>query len=153
MRRKFLRHYPAPEPGKKIGDGAIDMKGLIIDSPHIDNILDGRKTWEMRSTGTKQRGLIALIRKGSGTVIGTVELIDSVGPLTDAERLAGQPHHLVPPERFERPEAAKYRHGWVVRSPCRFPRPIRYQHPPGAVIWVALNEEVSGQVEQASRDG
>lgn len=32
-----------------------EVKGLIIDTPHIDNILSGKKIWEMRSTMTKQR--------------------------------------------------------------------------------------------------
>jgi len=50
------------------------IKGLIIDTPHIDNILSGQKTWEMRSTQTKQRGLVALIRKGSGTVVNRPEI-------------------------------------------------------------------------------
>ncbi len=49
-------------------------KGLIIDSPHIERILSGAKTWEMRSSKTAQRGRIALIRKGSGLVVGTVEV-------------------------------------------------------------------------------
>ena len=26
------------------------IKGLIVDTRHIDNILSGQKTWEMRST-------------------------------------------------------------------------------------------------------
>jgi hypothetical protein len=41
------------------------VDGLVIDKPWIDLILDGKKTWEMRSTLTKKRGKIALIRKGS----------------------------------------------------------------------------------------
>lgn len=34
-------------------------KGLIIDTPWIDLILDGKKCWEMRSTGTSPTPTLA----------------------------------------------------------------------------------------------
>jgi hypothetical protein len=51
------------------------MKGLIIKEPWISLILSRKKTWELRSRDTRVRGRIALIRKGSGTVIGVAELV------------------------------------------------------------------------------
>jgi hypothetical protein len=51
------------------------MRGLVIDEPWISLIISGEKTWEMRSRNTLVRGRIALIRKGSKTVIGTVDLV------------------------------------------------------------------------------
>jgi len=39
------------------------VKALIIADPWIDLILDGRKTWEMRSRNTGHRGWFGLIRK------------------------------------------------------------------------------------------
>jgi len=47
------------------------MKGLLINSPWIEMILEGKKTWEIRGANTKLRGPIALIKSGSGKVVGT----------------------------------------------------------------------------------
>jgi hypothetical protein len=53
------------------------VKGLIIDEPWIGLILLGNKTWEMRKTACHHRGRIALIRKGSGRIVGTADLIEA----------------------------------------------------------------------------
>jgi hypothetical protein len=49
-------------------------RGLIIGSPYIDWILAGKKTWEIRGSYTHVQGKIALIRSGSGLVVGTCEV-------------------------------------------------------------------------------
>jgi hypothetical protein len=61
------------------------MRGLLIRSPHIEKILRGEKIWEIRGSRTSVRGPIALIRSGSGEVVGTCEIVDCIGPLTDQE--------------------------------------------------------------------
>jgi hypothetical protein len=76
------------------------MKGLIIDDPWISLILAGEKTWEMRSTATQQRGLIALIRKGTGTVVGTARVVGSRGPLGLAQLRENAAKHRVPMHLF-----------------------------------------------------
>ncbi len=45
------------------------LMGLVIDKPWIDYILEGKKTWEMRSQATKNRGLIALIRNQTTPIV------------------------------------------------------------------------------------
>lgn len=122
------------------------LKGLIIDSPHIDNILCGKKRWEMRTTGTKQRGTIALIKKGSGQVVGTARLIDSRGPLSEAEMLSNVHQHLIQPDRLRTPGVEKWRHAWVLDDATYLPRPVPYRHPKGAVIWVNLEPDVIERV-------
>ncbi len=52
------------------------MRGLIIRSPHIENILAGKKTWEMRSSRINIRERIALIKAGSGCVVGVADIVD-----------------------------------------------------------------------------
>jgi len=126
------------------------IKGLIIDTPPIDNILSGRKTWEMRSTATKQRGPIALIRKGSGRVVGVAEIIDSIGPLSEADLLANHDKHLISEDRIKSGAVAKWKHAWVLRNARPLERPVSYIHPSGAVIWVNLGtEEVASIARQA----
>lgn len=121
-------------------------KGLIIDTPPIDRILNGIKTWEMRSTATKVRGRIALIRKGSGTVVGTAELVDCVGPLTTDQMLENQQHHQIDPSRIRSGEVAKWKHGWVLTNVRKLAAPVPYAHPSGAVIWVTLAPELGARL-------
>jgi hypothetical protein len=58
------------------------MRALIIGTPHIEKILDCKKTWEIRGSRTNIRGQIGLIRSRSGTVIGVCDVIDCIGPLS-----------------------------------------------------------------------
>lgn len=124
------------------------MRGLIIAEPWIDKILDGEKTWEIRGTSTKTRGRIALIRKGSGQVVGTARLTDAVGPLTRRDLQANLRKHCVPRSglpvllrRYPRP------HAWVLEDARRLRRPVSYEHPRGAVIWVTLPDRICSRSE------
>lgn len=123
-----------------------EMKGLIIDTPAIDRILAGNKTWEMRSTHTKVRGVIALIRKKSGTVVGTAELVDSRGPFSPTEILQNQQFHQISNERLADPKVAKWNHAWVLKNAKLFSKPIPYRHPSGAVIWVTLDASTGQEI-------
>lgn len=124
-------------------------RGLIIDTPHIDNILSGRKTWEMRTTLTKQRGRIALIQKGSGTIVGIAEITDSLGPFSKEEMLANESKHGITPVRLNKPEVSKYNNAWVVKDAKRLKKPVPYKHKFGQVIWVNLDAETSAAVMSA----
>jgi len=110
----------------------------MIKSPHIDNILNGKKTWEMRSQSTKIRGLIGLIKSGSGIIWGQATLVDCLGPLSLEERLKTQDRHLITPERLNNPDVAKYDYAWVLENVETFSTPRQYDHPSGAVTWVTL---------------
>ena len=126
------------------------LNGLVIDAPHIENILAGRKRWEMRPCTTRERGPIALIRKGSGLVVGTADLADSLGPLTDYELRAARSLHLISAHRLCSATLAKHNHAWILENVRRLPVPIRYRHPPGAVTWVSLHQAVRQAMESAS---
>ena len=114
------------------------MKGLIIKKPWIDLILDGSKSWELRGSSTKIRGKLALIQSGSGTVVGTCELVDVIGPLTAQELRRSSNKHQVPSSRFRGRLRYEKTYAWVMSNPKRYVRPRRYRHPAGAVIWVNL---------------
>jgi len=119
----------------------MNMKGLISKSPHIENILSGKKTWEIRGSNTKIRGEIALIKSGSGTIVGKCKIIDVIGPLNfrDLEKNIGR--HCVPEDQLRR-VFGKYRklYSWVLGDAVKLPTPVAYDHPNGAVIWVNLKE-------------
>jgi hypothetical protein len=112
------------------------VKGLIIKSPWIELIFQGRKTWEIRGSNTSIRGQIALIKSASGLVLGKVDLIDS-RRLTLGELQATEAMHCIPREQCTVAPYDKI-HAWVVANPVLFKSPVPYVHPRGAVIWVNL---------------
>lgn len=126
------------------------LSALIIDTPHIDNILSGMKTWEMRFRHEKRRGPIGLIQKGyPGKIIGVAEMIDSCGPFSREEMLANQSKHLMKPERIDDPKASKYKYAWVFKNAKRLNQPISFKYESGPVIWVNLDAETSAAVKKA----
>jgi hypothetical protein len=128
------------------------MKALIIDEPWKFLILEGRKTWEMRKTACKHRGPTALIRKGTGFVVGTAVVTDSRAPLIDAAAyIAAEPFHQVPPARQRQVFAEGSRTPWVLAEARPLTRPVSYVHPSGAVIGVNLDEAVATQVRKTAR--
>ena len=125
------------------------LNGLVVDEPWISLILQGRKTWEMRTTHTNIRGQIALIRKGSGHVVGVADLIDVVGPLDAIAFRAHRSMHCIPVEKDEL--GARWHTAWELENAKALARPVSYDHPFGAVIWVSLSEEVAAAVRSGIR--
>ena len=115
---------------------------MLIAMPWIELILEGKKVWELRARKTRRRGSIALIRKGSGQVVGVADLVDVHGPMSRQELLDQLPRHQVPPERL----SGKYGFAWELRNTRRLPEAVPYCHPSGAVIWVVLSETVQNQI-------
>jgi len=129
-----------------------DVKGLISDEPWIGLILNGYKTWEMRKATCHHRGLVALIRKGSGQVVGTAELVDSLPSIDDERDYArAEPWHRIPLSRQMEAFYDGWRTPWVLRNAQPLAEPIAYKHPNGAVIWVNLDDDVVRAV--AARNG
>jgi hypothetical protein len=121
------------------------LRALLIRRPWIDLILDGKKTWEIRGSRTSVREAIGLVASGSGTVIGVCELIECVGPLTAEE------FHKNAGRAGMRPSEAKLgwypqTYAWVLAKPRILKRPLPYQHPSGAVIWVRLDDRVERDI-------
>ena len=113
-------------------------KALIIRKPWINMILDGSKTWEMRSRYSRPQGKIALIESGSGLIVGECVHIGSWDRITDKEE-------FTEPKKFHGMSAenidliiGKWDVPWELRQAMRYENPIGYQHPQGAVTWVNL---------------
>jgi len=122
-------------------------RGLIIDEPWISKILEGSKTWEMRSRPTKLRGLIGLIRKGSGQVVGVADLMGN-GPCLDQESFSqhADKHGVTDPQMHVAAVRGGWIHPWVLSAARPLPRPVPYTHKQGAVIFVKLDDAVVADV-------
>jgi hypothetical protein len=106
-------------------------------------ILSGAKTWEMRSRPTSLRGRIALIRKRSGLVVGTTELIDCLPPLNAKTMAATADRHGIDLGWQPDALAAGWVIPWVLRNALALAAPVPYRHPLGAVGWVVLDSSVT----------
>ena len=129
------------------------MDALLIRKPWIDKILDGPKTWEIRGSRTRKRGLIGLIESGSGTVVGVAEIACVKGALTLGEFVANAKKAGLTRSEAARGLPYKRTFVWVLDNPHRFSRPIPYRHPAGAVIWVKLSNEVQRAVLRQVKRG
>lgn len=125
-------------------------KALIIADPWIGYILDGSKTWEMRSSGASHRGWFGLIRKGTGHIYGVARLVDVGAPLSPAEMVASIDRHRIPEAMIRSGEVARWNTPWKLADVRRLARPVPYTHKSGAVTWVELDaaaiEGVAGQL-------
>ena len=109
------------------------MRALLIRSPYIEMILDGKKTWEIRGSRTNVRGTVGLIRSGSGKVVGLCDVVDCVGPLTSEQfRKNARKAGMKPSEA----ELGYYNktYAWVFANTRWLKTPVDYRHRSGAVI-------------------
>ena len=109
-------------------------RALIIKKPWLDLILSGEKTWEIRGSNTKIRGRIGLIESGSGLIVGECDLYGSE-TLTLYQDVFYSLHKI---PKFNQNVKYKVPHAWKIENATRYEKPIPYDHPKGAVIWVKL---------------
>lgn len=127
------------------------LSAIPIREPWLDMILAGKKKWEIRSKFTKKIGPVALIRAGSGTVVGTATLSEVIQLTPD---LANKNVAIMGFRPLTRAEAKGLvgQYAWVLKDVARFKTPVPYKHPSGAVTWVTLDEATTKKViEEASR--
>lgn len=124
------------------------MKALIVEKRYLDLILNGSKTWEMRSKNCLHRGDMALIEKGSGTVVGVVNIVDS-GPEVPslAAYAIAEPMHRIPSAKQGAAFDGKWVIPWVLKNPRRLAKPVRYIHKKGQQSRFELDPDVAIEVE------
>jgi hypothetical protein len=119
------------------------MRGLIINGEPINDILAGRKSWEIRGRITHIREVIGLIQKGTGTVVGLCELVDCIGPLSLTEMRQNVRKHCIPLRRLRsRKEHYETIYAWVLKNPLSLKQPFGYRHKPGVIIWHPLPDSL-----------
>lgn len=100
-------------------------------------ILDGDKSWELRSSDTTVRGRIALIDSGTGKIVGEATLARTMlAPTKLRGRRCTSSYHRIPEDQFHLMD--KWKWVWVLEDVLKYEKPLGYEHPRGAVIWVNL---------------
>lgn len=107
------------------------MKALIIKKHWINKIFNEGKVWEMRSRPTRITGKIQLIESGSGTIVGEAVLINGQN-----KPIAPDLKHFDKHKIDDISLLKKYKYPWILQNAKRYKKPIPYNHPKGAVIWV-----------------
>ncbi|MAY42401.1 MULTISPECIES: ASCH domain-containing protein [unclassified Neptuniibacter] len=109
-------------------------RALVVRKPWIDLILNGQKSWEMRSRSTSVRGQIGLIEQGSGLIVGEC-CLDGVGESIKNFNIGYgyQLHKIGDLELLD-----KWHVPWVLSGARRYEKPVPYKHPKGAVVWVRV---------------
>jgi hypothetical protein len=118
------------------------LSAIPIKTPYIDRILDGRKTWEIRTKNTKKIGPVALIRSGSGTVVATATISNVI------ELTASLAHANARKMGMSKADAVSCAgcYAWVLDNVVALKSPVPYKHPYGAVTWVTLDEPTTKKV-------
>lgn len=72
-------------------------RGIIIREEHLKEILNGQKTWEMRSRPFNGRETIGLIQEGSKSVYAVADVVDCKGPLSRKQLNEAFDRHRIKP--------------------------------------------------------
>lgn len=106
------------------------MDGLIVLEPYATMIIEGKKSWELRSRKPPPsrlgRGIYLL---SSGEILGVIRVVSYSGPLFKEELMAHFAEH-----RVKEPRPGQY--AWKVEVVRKFVRRRKYVHPQGARIWL-----------------
>ncbi len=117
------------------------LSALVVREPFASMIVDGKKSWELRSRITHRRGLIGIVSQGCGRVIGTVEILDVLPEQSIDQLSASWNKHGLSSEQISSPEMRRWRTPWVLGNARRLEVPVSYKHAKGAVVWVTLSEQ------------
>ena len=114
------------------------MDGLIIRKKWLDLIFQGKKDMELRSTNCKKIERVALIESGSGLIYGDAFIFSSILIKNKLEFVFYEGRHQYKKDFSELKRQFGYTkiYGWTLQSVFKYPKPIPYKHPQGAVIWV-----------------
>lgn len=111
-------------------------------------IMAGTKTWEMRPKRSSYTGRVGLIKKGTGLVVGVVDLVASLPPLDAASLAEARDRHGIPPEEDAEVLRNRWLHPWVLANVRPLIRPVRADQISGQVTWVTLSQPVIAAIDE-----
>lgn len=137
---------------RKVGlQTATVERGLVIQQPWVGMITVGKKTWEMRTRQTKLRGWIGLIEQGTGQITGVAYLKASPPALRRSDHHLHYRKHRVKLDDGKKVYSGKYLFPWVLDKAIKLPKPLKYQHPNGAVTWVKFADKIGRDLARQIR--
>ena len=155
MRGKVLPTDPPVESGPAKSPYPV-QKGLTVQQPWLDSILDGKKTWEIRGATTYHRGWVALAESGKNAekgvrmIKGVAYLEDVRGPLTEQEIQNNTRKHKIPKAFLDFYQGVRYKkpYAWVLSRVHRLDVPIPVQAKQGQMGWFTLPEQAQKAVDK-----
>ena len=105
---------------------------FTINTQWLNRILEGQKTWEIRSNRLKQLGPTHLSPSGSRHIVGSCDVVDSIS-LTRPVFRDNVDKHLL---RSFSDVKYKNPHAWVLANVKPIDPPLLYKHKRGAVVFV-----------------
>jgi hypothetical protein len=136
-----------PRPKVRTRDPQPPGRALLVREPYLSLILMNKKRWELRGRSTNIRGRIALIRSGSGLVVGECEIVDCQGPIdfvtmTKTSNLSAEERRELIQNGhapyLQKDGLSSKTYAWVVSNPILYTHAVPYRHPSGAVTFVDL---------------
>ena len=105
---------------------------LVVKEPFASDLVDGRKTLELRHCPCRKDigSKVLIAASGSPLVIGEVTYAGCVGPLSEMELRTRSAEHL-----FNGRITYKYVYGWKFEKAQRYDAPVPYSSRAGAIIW------------------
>jgi hypothetical protein len=119
-----------------------ELSAIPIRTPWIEMILNGTKTWEIRTKFTKKLGPVALVKSGSGTVVAVAKISEVI---TLTESIAKKNSKKMGMTVASAVSCANC-YASVLSDIVPLKKPVQYKHPSGAVTWVTLDETTSAKV-------
>jgi hypothetical protein len=120
----------------------IPTKGLIIDGLHLDRILEGTGSLEMRSGFTNQCELIALIKEDCKLIVGIANLVGIYKPLSYQTYHQLGNHERVSEERLQSGNIDNWDIAWVLENSRALGKAVSYPVFNDFDRWVNLEPEI-----------
>ena len=124
----------------------LPRKGLIIESYHLEKVLYGSGSWEMRSRMSHKNEPIALINSGMNHIVGVANLIAVNGTVDYALRKNDVHLHRITDECIEARRFDKWDVIWTLDQVQRLHTPIPIYQTDEAETWVSLDAQVQEQL-------
>jgi hypothetical protein len=126
------------DAGQRSGLRRCAVMGLTVKKEWLDLILAGKKTWEIRGTSTKRRGLIHLAQSKSGQLRGRAKLV-GCRQLDRRTLMQHKRFHQLPNVKM-----VKYKKiwAWILKDAEPYDVPFDYSHKQGAVIFVTVRSHM-----------
>ncbi|HIE69682.1 MAG TPA: ASCH domain-containing protein, partial [Planctomycetes bacterium] len=114
-------------------------RALKLHHQWLELLLDGSKTWEVRSKPTKNRGRVALASTETQLLHGDVELLDCKEISRQEFAANAHKHQVNDPETTAKVFKYKKIFAWIVSRPRTYVAPTPFPNPGGSVVFVVLH--------------